>query len=286
VSVSVKHKFERRLSLFPVFFDKDDQMSAYTGFGDYPVITPKEKVADVRKLFTGWMLLSYNKPVTTSSSLNEHPAQNAVNEDIRTYWSATTGDKGEFISVDFENQGLIKAVQINFAEQDTHILGKGDGIYYQYLLEYSNDGKTWFMLADKSDNILNAPHDYISLSQAVKARYVRLTNLKVPEGKFAVSGLRVFGSCDKTQAAKAPVFTAERETDRRVVNIRWVHVPNATGYNIRYGAQKDKLYQNYIVYGKNEVTIRCLNVDSPYYFTVDAFNEKGVTEGKLMREIH
>jgi hypothetical protein len=113
-----------------------------------------------------------------------------------------------------------------------------------------------------------------------------LTNLKVPEGKFAVSGLRVFGSCDKKQAVKAPVFTAERATDRRIVNIRWEHVPNATGYNIRYGARKDKLYQNYIVYGnKNELEIRCLNVDAPYYFTVDVFNEKGIAEGKIIQKI-
>ena len=34
--------------------------------------------------------------------------------------------------------------------------------------------------------------DYIELSKPVKARYIKLTNYKVPSGTFAISGLRVF----------------------------------------------------------------------------------------------
>ncbi len=37
-TISVRHIWERRLSLYPVFFDADGEMYAYTGFGDYPMI--------------------------------------------------------------------------------------------------------------------------------------------------------------------------------------------------------------------------------------------------------
>ena len=278
-SVSVKHKFERRLSIFPVFFDKDGEMSAYTGFGDYPVVVPDKKTNDVTSLFTGWMLLSYNKKVEVSSSLDGYPAENALDEDIRTYWSAETGNRGEFISVDLGDISVVHAVQTNFAEHNFNLFGCQNDAYYQYILEYSNDGKAWKMLVDKSKNTTDAPHDYVQLKKPVKARFIRLTNLKAPDGNFAVSGLRVFGRCDKKPAREVSLFDVKRNDDRRAVVISWNKDPEAVGYNIRFGTQPDKLYQNYMVYEKNEVTIRSLNADKPYYFTIDAFNESGLSEG-------
>ena len=284
-SVSVKHKFERRLSLFPVFFDKDGETMAYTGFGDYPFIVPEKKVDDVKSLFTGWMLLSYNKNVEASSSLEGYPAQNAVNEDIRTYWSAKTGEKGEFISVNLGAPSVVYAIQTNFAEHDFQIFGCKNEVYYQYLLECSDDGKKWKTLVDKSNNTIDAPHDYIQLAKPVKTHFIRLTNLKVPDGKFAVSGLRVFGTCDKKPAQAVSEFEAERGDDRRTVTLSWNYDSDAVGYNIRFGNQPDKLYQNYMVYGENKLVIRSLNADIPYYFAIDAFNENGVSEGTTIKKI-
>ncbi len=284
-SVSVKHKFERRLSLFPVYFDQDGEIMAYTGFGDYPIFVPDKKVADVKTLFTGWMLLSYNKKVEVSSSLDGYPATNAVNEDIRTYWSAQTGNKGEFISVDLGEPSTIHAIQTNFAEQNTNLFGCKNDVYYQYLLECSNDGKTWKTLVDKSNNTTDAPHDYIQLEKPVKTRYIRLTNIKVPDGTFAVSGLRVFGKCDKSPARAVSSFEIKRDADRRMVTLSWNKDPQTVGYNIRFGCQRDKLYQNYMVYGENELVIRSLNADTPYYFAIDAFNESGITEGTVIKEV-
>ena len=56
------------------------------------------------------MLLSYNKPVEVSSEQDGHPKNYATNEDIRTYWSAKTGDKGEWISMDLQKECTINAV--------------------------------------------------------------------------------------------------------------------------------------------------------------------------------
>ncbi len=45
---------------------------------------------------------------------------------------------------------------------------------------------------DKSANKTDVPHDYIELQTPVKARYIKLVNVHMPTGKFAISGLRIF----------------------------------------------------------------------------------------------
>ncbi len=69
LTISQKHMFERRLGLFPTFFDKDGNLYTYTGFGDFPFIMPRKKISSPDELFPKWMLLSYKKPVTVSSEL-------------------------------------------------------------------------------------------------------------------------------------------------------------------------------------------------------------------------
>jgi len=46
-----------------------------------------------------------------------------VNEDIRTWWSAKTANKGEFMTVDLDRNSKVYAIQVNFADQDAnHVL--------------------------------------------------------------------------------------------------------------------------------------------------------------------
>lgn len=288
MTISKKHMFERRLGLFPAFFDKDDELYVYTGFGDFPFKIPAKKISSPDELFPGWMLLSYNKPVTVSSELADHPKENATDEDIRTYWSAKTGNKGEWISIDLQKESTINAVQINYYdyEHESKILGRAPGIYYQYLLEYSTDNKTWKTLADKTQNQTDVPHDYIELSTPVKARYVRLTNIRVPDGTFTLAGLRIFGTAGGKFPVAVKKLNLERdETDRCVVKLNWTKSAGATGYNIRYGIAKDKLYHTYQVLGTEQLTINSLNSEQSYYFAIDAFNESGVTKGVSIHEL-
>ena len=46
--------------------------------------------------FTGWMLLSYGKPVEVSSTDSIHAASNLTDESMRTYWAARSGNPGEW----------------------------------------------------------------------------------------------------------------------------------------------------------------------------------------------
>jgi hypothetical protein len=283
MTISKKHMFERRLGLFPVFFDNDGTFYTYTGFGDFPFSIPDRKISGPDELFPYWMLLSYKKPVEVSSELQGCPKNQAVDEEIRTYWSAKTGNKGEWISIDLLKESVINAIQINFAENQTQLFNRSPKIYYQYLLEYSDDNKTWKQLVDKTTNKTDIPHDYIQLSTPLKARYIRLTNYHVPDGTFALSGFRIFGNGQGKKPEAVRNFSIMRtQTDKREVRIKWEKNIDVTGFNIRYGTQKDKLYNNFEVLGTDSLTIRSLNSELKYYFVIDAFNENGVAKGNTI----
>ena len=289
--ISVKHQFERRLGLFPAFFDKDGTFYTYTGFGDFPHVVPNKKMKGPEDYQPSWMLLSYNKPVEVSSGLSNHPKENVTGEEIRKYWSAETGNKGEWVVVDLQSQYKVNAVQINFAEEGTTILGsktgRADSVYYQYLLEYSTDKKNWNKLADKTNNKTDVPHDYLELSIPVVAKYIRLTNYHVPDGKFAVSGLRIFGKGNGKAPRPVAAFAVERDTaDKRNAILSWKKNADAVGYSIRYGPSPDRLYENYQVLNTDSLTIHSLSKTQQYYFTIDAFNENGITKGKNILNVH
>jgi len=284
VSISKRHSFERRISLFPVFFDNDDFMYAYTGFGDYPMIIPDKKIDSPEDIFPGWMLLSYSKEVEVSSTFKNFVAKNAVNEDIRTWWSAETNNPDEYISLNLGDQYQVHAIQLNFADQDANLSGRNESIYYQYQILYSSDGTEWKLLVDKSNNTIDAPNDYIQLDEAVDAQYLKLCNIKVPSGKISLSGFRVFGigSGDKPEVQDFSSISRWAKNQRNAT-VTWSKKENVTGYNIRYGVAKDKLYLNYMMHFLQQLKISSLNVNRDYYFTIDAFNENGITRGT---EIH
>jgi len=281
IMLSVKNNFERRIGIWPAGFDKDDVMFCNTAFGDYPHLLPEAmgtKTHEYADGFTGWMLLNYKKPVVVSSTLGSYNANNAVDENLKTYWSAATGNKGEWIQTDLGQISTIQAFQINYADQDVAFLGKSTGVFHQYIMYASLDGKKWTVLTDKSKNQTDIPHEYVELAQPVQARYLRLENIKMPTGKFAISGLRVFGNGNgaKPDAVKT-FFVLRTEKDKRSAWIRWSPVDNAYAYNIYYGVAPDKLYNCIMVHDMNEYWFKAMDSQKAYYFTIEAINENGVS---------
>jgi len=276
--IAVKNSFERRLGIWPAGFDKDDVLYCNTAFGDYPTYLPDGKADHLQSRFTGWMLLNYNKPVLVSSSLGGYLPNNAVDENIKTYWSAATANAGEWIQTDLGKESTVNAVQINYADQDATILGKAKGTYTQYKLYYSADAKKWHILADKSANRTDVPHDYIELPSPVKARYIKLVNIHMPTGKFAISGLRVFGNGGGPKPDTVKNFVVLRtEKDKRSAWIKWQTVDNAYAYNIYTGTAPDKLYNCIMVHNSNEYYFKAMDKQAPYYFRIEAINENGVS---------
>jgi xylan 1,4-beta-xylosidase len=276
ITINRKNNFERRLGIWPAGFDKDDVMYSNTAYGDYPHYLPyKNKPGE----FTGWMLLNFNKPVRASSSLGGYQPNLAVDEDIKTYWSAKTGNKGEWFETDLGELSTVNAVQINYADQDATSLGKVTDQHHQYILYHSKDGKKWEVLVDKSANKTDVPHDYVELARPVSTRYLKLENGHMPQGKFALSGFRVFGkgAGPKPEAVKQ-FMVLRTEKDKRSAWIRWSPVDGAQGYTIRYGTQPDKLYNNIMVLTHNEYWFKAMDSKATYYYTIEAFNENGISE--------
>jgi xylan 1,4-beta-xylosidase len=293
IAISVKNNFERRLGIWPAGFDTDGVMWCNTAFGDYPHYLPDGRYFALPYqqnrmpgLFTGWMLLNYNKPVTVSSNLGSYSANYAVDESIKTYWSAATANKGEWIQTDLGNTSTVRAIQINYADQDAEFLGKQQGIYHQYKLYHSMDGKKWNLLVDKSNNKMDVPHDYVELAKPVQTRFIKLENIHLPTGKFAISGLRVFGNGNGAQPDTVNSFIVLRTAkDKRSAWIKWSPVGNAYAYNIYFGTQPGKLYNCIMVHSQNEYYFKGMDLTLPYYFCIEAINENGVSERTAVTKV-
>jgi hypothetical protein len=281
MTISVRHMFERRLGLFPTWFTKDGELVTDTYLGDYP------HYVDGNRELTGWMLLSRKTQVTASSSLENHPPENAVDEEVRTWWSARTGNLGEWLQIDMGAEKRIDAVQINFADEGSTALGRSTDMY-KYKLEVSRDAKTWQVAVDHGERGKDSPDDYEVLPQAVRAHYVRLENVHSPnDANFSISGLRVFGSGGGRAPAKVSGVKAVRDSaDARHVTVSWTPSKDAEFYIVRLGTSPEALTQNYQIYdGATRAEIRSLNIGVGYSFTVDAVNENGITKDTVLASI-
>ncbi|MFA6440125.1 MAG: family 43 glycosylhydrolase [Bacteriovoracaceae bacterium] len=277
IALSVKNNFERRIGFWPAGFDMDGVLYSNTSYGDYPHFLPKGIGDHQQSQFTGWMVLNYNKPVTSSSTLGGYAANFAVDENIKTYWSATTGFKGEWLQSDLGNVCTVNAIQVNYADQNAELMGKQLNIFHQYIIYHSVDGKIWKVLVDKSKNMKDVPHDYFELRIPVKTRFVKIENIHVPTGKFAVSGLRIFGKGNGAVPESVRSFIVLRgESERRNAWIKWKQSDDATGYVIYWGVSPDKLYTSVMVYGENEYYCTAMDKEKTYYFQIEAFNENGI----------
>lgn len=294
-------QWERRLCMFPTYFDEEGLMYANTAYGDYPRFGPSHPTK--AGLHNGWMLLSYKGDVTVSTSLmqimkftsndqevevKELPvSKNAdgqiiskilTDENPKTFWVAEANDDKQWITIEMQNPGTIYAFQLNFHDHESAIYTRVEGLKHQFTIEVSGNGTQWQTVVDRSDSQEDTPNAYIVLDEAIKAKYVRYNNIKVPGANFAMSEFRVFGLGLGKKPTIVSGFEVKREKDRRDVSLSWNLVKGAQGYNIRWGIAKDKLYQSWQIYDTNEHFMRSLDRDTPYYFTIEAYNQNGISE--------
>jgi xylan 1,4-beta-xylosidase len=157
-------------------------------------------------------------------------------------------------------------------------MGKQSNIFHQYIIYKSIDRKNWDVLIDKSNNKTDVPHDYVELEKPTQARYLRIENIHVPTGKFALSGFRVFGKGNGKAPETVKHFVVLRgESESRNAWIKWKQSDDATGYTIYFGISPNKLYSNILVYNSNEYFFKGMDKDQTYYFAIEAFNENGIS---------
>jgi len=302
-AVYVSHPFERRINLYPAAIDDDGMLYVNSTLSDYPISLPTAKRDHYNtQSQIPWMLLSKDKKATVSSTddkmpLNEnfgkevystevpdsrydHNVNMAFDEDNRTFWSAASGDTGEWICVDLDKVCDVNAIQLSFFTYNLMSMDP-EKRYHQYKVEYSTDGVNYEMLADKTDNKRFVPHDYLELETPVKARFIKVTNKYMAgDAFFALGDFRIFGNDGgKAPAAVENVVAVRDAADGRNSTITWNKANGADGYIVKYGHAADKLYNQYQVYTE-KADVRTLTNGIDYFFRVDSFNESGYTEGK------
>ncbi|WP_114784510.1 family 43 glycosylhydrolase [Botryobacter ruber] len=275
-AVAVNVGWERRIAMFPAYFDKDGLMYSNNSFGDYPHFAPA--VPGKGGEFTGWMLLSYKKPVTASSTLENYRPEGVVDESVKTFWVAEKNNDQQWLQIDLQKPGRVHAIQVNYHDHKSTLYGRVPGLYHRYLVEGSADGKNWITLVDRKNNYKDVPHDYVELGIPQTVRYIRYKNIHVPTTNLSISGLRVFGVGQGKAPATVKKLTVNRLKDRRDALLTWSSQPGAQGYNVYWGIAPDKLYNSWMVYDKNSLELKSLSTDQVYYFAVEAFNENGVSE--------
>ena len=288
IHLSINYKFERRLCMFPTFFDEDGVMYSDTYFGDYPHYSPDQVSRQTTSGgFRGWMLLSYGKPVKASSQLESYPVENVTDENLKTFWVAGKNDDKQWVEIDLEEVSDVYALQLNFFDyEETGFWGRMPNLRQRYLVEASVDGARWQILADYRNSFRDAPHNYIELDQPIEARYIRYRHHYVPGKNLAMGDIRVFGLGRGKKPATVKGFTVVREADERNARISWKAVKGAQGYNVLWGVALDKLYSSWMVYGDNSLDLRALTVGQKYYFAIEAFNENGISQRVFLREAH
>ena len=288
--ISMNHDFERRVGIWPAGFDADGELFCNQRYGDWPMTVEGDPWRD-----PAWMLLSAGKKATASSFTEGHEPEKATEENVQTWWRASTTDRAEWLQIDLGRDFDVHAIQINFADDKIdipcpgQIVGGSQARYIeerdlatQWRLTGSADGKDWFVIEDKSDVQTDLTHDLILREEGIRVRFLRLSDMAVPYGQQpCISGLRVFGLGQGEKPA-APVFTVRRENDLDMM-VSVQSQENTLGYNILFGNSPNKLYHSSMNFKAGDQRIGALIKGRNYFVRVDAFNENGITEGTCVR---
>ncbi len=288
MQISRNFDFERRVGLWRAGFDADGELFCNQRYGDWPSAVCDKETDPWKK--PEWYLLSYGKEAKASSSVPGCGPELATDENVQTWWRAASADPGEWISVDLGKVSDVRAVQINFADDQIHIPVPGeirgttqaryiDETDYatRWKLEGSADGEHYTVIEDKSETDTDLSHDLVVREDGINIRFLKLTVFAVPYAQQpCISGLRVFGIGDGRKP-EVLSFTAERvsDLDMKVT----VKGEDAVGYNILWGSSPEKLYHSCQIFGEEKI-IGALVKGRSYYVRVDAFNENGITEGR------
>lgn len=304
--ISVNHQFERRVGIWRAGFDRDGELFCNQNYGDWPIAVNEGKTDPAAE--PDWYLLSYAKPAKASSAAEGKGAEMAVDEDAQTWWRAAKSKSGEWLEVDLEKAMDVRAIQINFADDDLPISSPGEirgtatqpryieerSLRTRWKLEGSADGEAYFMIEDKSDVMTDLPHDFIVREEGIRVRYVRLTVIEIPYNVDpCISGLRIFG-IGTEEKPKAPEFYAQRSEDGLDLSVSIAGIKDAVGYNILWGHEEGKLYHSYQIYrntmdvkkkrdARIDKRIGALVKEQNYFVRVDAYNENGITKGKVTK---
>lgn len=217
-----------------------------------------------------YMLLSYKKFATASTSKNEHEPCFALDGNKKTFWSSKSGKAGEWFMVDLGAVKTVHAVRFDCTTKDAvfSLFGSTDGKEYELLFSGKNE-------AVPLDGTINFENQQ-------RLRFLKLLFLSNDDNNcFTVNDFKVLGFGNGYAPEKVEQPFAIRTSDNEAV-ICWNRVSTAVGYKVRLGTSPEELDECRLVYGEDSVSIDSLtDGQTEYYYAVDSFNENGVTKGDI-----
>jgi xylan 1,4-beta-xylosidase len=218
--ISVHHEFEWRVGLFPAGFDADGVLFCNQNFGEYPTSVPDRRVDPWTGTFAGWMLQSFRAKTTASSAAEGYGPDLAVNEDIRTGWTAATAQPGG-MAPSRPRPGAHhhgdpaqprRPRPATYAPELANRCGSCRCLAIDPPRSPSDRGAHRGLLGRRAvahglgqtRGGEDAPHPFVVLEPARRARFVRVTAGRMPfDGPISINGLRVFGTGDGKQRLMA-----------------------------------------------------------------------------------
>lgn len=278
--IGTREHYERRIGIFPAYYNNGYGHAIMDDF-DKPFVVPNRRMDfEKESILLDMNLLSINKTMTASSSLGEMTPDKASDDNIRTWWSARSGNNAEWLQMDLERIMSVEALEVCFADEGFKNYRYDKNIpTYKYVVEGSKDGKTWYTMLDRSNNTKDQIYELYVLPKAERVRYLRVVNkADFAVGQFSVSDLRVFGNAKGKNLSAVKEFKPVRQTDRRRIAMSWQPIQDADGYVIRWGATKDRMDHASRVFTTN-VDYGFFDSEQTYYVAVQPFNEVGL--GKM-----
>ena len=234
--------FERRINMFPAKFEADGQFWSSSRFGDFPQYMPTTKVADPNNLFTGWMLLSYRKAATASSTMGEFGADRVTDENPRTFWVAAANKPGETLtrrsrtrrrrcarcrSISPTTSPAVSAMRRTSTRSSS--------------CRVRSTARRWQPLARTEPPRRDRPERVFRAAAAGSRAVHPLRPRPCRRGQPRDQRHPRVRECRRAGACGAVTHRGRRHPDQRDATIRWAKVPGAVGYNIRFGIRPDRL---------------------------------------------
>ena len=170
---------------------------------------------------------------------------------MKTYapcWAAQSGDDTEWADLTCKTRCDVYAIQVDFADVNTSIFGRQPGLCYRYIVEGSADNKNWDVLIDKSENTTDNSR-IIHFEKTCILQVSANQEYQCTRGIFRPVGFRAFGNGSEALPGEVESFVPRKmPVDPRTLPAILKCPKGAEGYNVSYGPEEHKLYENYMVY--------------------------------------
>jgi hypothetical protein len=203
VQAGIAHVWERRVGIDRAGINADGELVVY-GPTEFPQWLPGKNPSANGPDNTGWRPLGTAVTTVSSSSEANHTADQAADDELRTYWQAQAGDSQPTLTQTFASPGLIDAVRIVWRDTGLDVKHGINPGPFRYRVEAETSPNTWKTVIDRTASDEDLLIDYRECPP-VTAIAARLVITGWPKGIIpSVCELSVFGTLDGPLTKNSP----------------------------------------------------------------------------------